>query len=652
MKKPKRTARKSGPDPIDAQADSFAMESDQVSLWRDPFIQILIIVAGGFLLYFNTLMIPFTFDDFACLVGNPVINSFNCFPDTSQVFGLSIHPDLKNNLILRPLAYFTFALNYHFHGLNLFGYHLVNLLLHLGCALLVYSLVYLTLKIPVPPNGENPHREEQPVYFHYLPLFTALLFLCHPLQTQAVNYVIQRFVPLATFFYLSALALYIQSRCASTPRSRLLPYILALIAAVLAMESKEIAFTLPAVMVLFEFIFFSGKLAPRVAGLIPFLLTMAIIPGKLLRLPSPVQTGKAENVSSAMNLVNYSGVSPWDYLTTQFGVITTYLRLLLLPVGQNLDYDYPLQHGFFKAEVLLPLSLLLGIVAIGVYLLKRSSGNLLHKIVAFGIFWFFITLSVESSIVPIDDLIFEHRVYLPSIGFFMALLAGAASLINRLTGESVARSRVATSLLIAAVLSLSAATMARNQVWRDEVTLWSDVVRKSPNKARAHVCLGEALLRQGRMKLGNNGLLAGKRLQRDGRDERLQAAVNAYREAIRLGPDLPVAHEKLAEALTLQKNFDEALRTLATSIRLNPKSSIPYVLRGEICEARGDLLQARSEYLEAIRKEPSAPMPHGKLADIYAKQGNTQGAIKELEFVMRVYPDQVVRKKLARLKRG
>jgi len=160
------------------------------------------------------------------------------------------------------------------------------------------------------------------------------------------------------------------------------------------------------------------------------------------------------------------------------------------------------------------------------------------------------------------------------------------------------------------------------------------------------------LLRQGRMKLGNDGLLAGKRLKRDGREERLQAAVNAYREGIRLEPGLPVAYEKLAEALTLQKQFDEALRALATSISLNPKSSIPYVLRGEIYEARGDLLQARSEYLEAIRKEPLAPMPHGKLADIYTREGNTQGAIKELEFVMQVYPDQVVRMKLARLKRG
>ena len=134
-------------------------------------------------------------------------------------------------------------------------------------------------------------------------------------------------------------------------------------------------------------------------------------------------------------------VSRWDYLNTQFRVIVTYIRLLFFPVNQNLDYDYPIYRTFFTPPVFLSFLFLLGIFCWGIYLLYRSyksdqANRFWYRLIAFGIFWFFVTLSVESSIIPIQDVIYEHRLYLPSVGFFMAIMSGIVFIYVRLANRT------------------------------------------------------------------------------------------------------------------------------------------------------------------------------------------------------------------------
>ena len=649
MKKLKKNSTKPG-DPAHSGDEYLISKQETGSLWHDPFVHVLMILATGFIVYFNSVHVPFIFDDYSCLVNNPVIKSFDCFPDTRKVFEYSIDRDLKNNLVLRPVAYFTFAANYALHGLDLFGYHLFNLLLHLGCGLLVYCFFVQLLATPVIAGENTADSIAARDRSNYLPLFTALLFICHPLQTQAVTYIIQRFVPLTTFFFLAALVLYGLYRHATTTAVRVLTYFFSLTAVVCAMESKEIAFTLPAIIVLVEIMFFRGGAVPRILALMPFILTMAIIPAKLMTLSSTATAQNAEGVSRVISLINYGGLSPWDYLMTQFGVICTYLRLLVLPVGQNLDYDYPLQKSFLSLEVLLPLILLLSILATGFFLVKRSEENRLNKIVAFGIFWFFITLSVESSIIPIEDLIFEHRAYLPSIGFFISLLTGTAIIFKRCTGKLLSHSRIATLLLVSVIVAFSTVAIARNMVWCDEVALWRDVVAKSPNKARVHIGLGLALLQQSADTPAIIERKKGVVTTDEGADKNVQGAINEFREAIRLEPKDSLGYIKLADVLTRQGKYDEALRLLVTATELQPKSGLQYVMRGELFELKNDGVRARQEYLEAVKVEPFFHVSHLKLADIYIKEGNVQDAIAELEFVMRINPDESVRMTLDRLK--
>jgi Flp pilus assembly protein TadD len=637
----------------------FSIPLPQVSqnssnLWNEPFVQVLLIIAVGFAVYGNTIVAPFLFDDYPYLVNNPAIKSFRYFADSSQILNLGILSDIKHNFILRPVSYFTFAVNHALHGLDVRGYHIANLLIHIGNALLVYLLFKLTLLTPAMAATSSEKDSPRPDALSYLPLFGALLFVCHPLQTQAVTYIIQRFTPLVALFYLGALTLYVHSRLASTATSRTVSYLLALIASIAAMKTKENAFTLPLVIVLYEYLFFQGANSRRLARLTPFLLTMAIIPINLMQLSSLGNSEPSETVIDSINLVNFRNVSSWDYLMTQFGVITTYLRLLILPVNQNFDYDYLLQKQFFSPAVLAPLSLLLAIAAGGVYALyccrnRTPQQSLPLKLIAFGIFWFFITLSVESSLIPIDDLIFEHRAYLPSVGFFLTTLAGIAVAYNQQTGRSLFSSKPAILTLLAIICSLSLAGIARNLTWGDKVTFWKDVVRKSPNKARVHNHLGIALMEQSKVKLSPDILssaLKGKQLDSD----EAEAAISEFRTAIKLNPKANIYYSNLGIALIEQQRYDEAANQFMTAIRMQPKNPFPRICLGQLHEEKGELTKAKEAYLAAIKQEPAFPEAHLRMGSVYEKEGNYRNALEEYETALRLFPDDSTRKKITALK--
>ena len=188
-------------------------------------------------------------------------------------------------------------------------------------------------------------------------------------------------------------------------------------------------------------------------------------------------------------------ITRMDYLFTQFRVIITYLRLLIFPINQSIDYNYPIYDSFFEPNVFLSFLLLLSILGIGVYLFYRSrrtvhSSQALNselltlnsRLISFGIFWFFITLSVESSVIPIKDIIFEHRLYLPSIGFFIASVSVMEYFIRQ--------KKVKIFAIIIVVTALSVAAFNRNLIWNDPQALWENVLVKFPNNVRAYNGLG------------------------------------------------------------------------------------------------------------------------------------------------------------------
>jgi protein O-mannosyl-transferase len=526
-----------------------------------PAVHILLIILCGIAVYSNTFHVPFHFDDPPNISENPLIQDTNLLFHPSQYCSQVVPGSVryipcyvfKN----RYLGYLSFAFNYQVNGLDVIGYHVVNILIHIFNGILIYALVLMSFKV----YQSECLPEEDRKSAHLVGLFSALLFIVHPVQTQAVTYIVQRFASLATLFYLLTIVCYIKWRIAyqtvqqtitETKTNKfshfpsLFYYFISLISAVCAMKTKEIAFTLPVVIGVYEFIFFRGKLKNRFLYLIPFFSTILIIPLSLISTDRPIgsligEIGEATRVQS--------NVSRVEYLLTELRVIVTYIRLLFFPVNQNLDYDYPIYNSVLNSEVFLSLLLIVSVITLGIYLLKQYGKNSPRiRLISFGIFWFFITLSVESSIIPIIDVIFEHRLYLPSVGASIALTTLVFFIADRVRLQLPYMKKVVTVILILITVVLSGVSYARNGIWKDDVTLWSDAVRMSPYKSRPYNNLGVAFNKKGQY----------------------TRAANYFYKAIQLNPNNAEAYNNLGNIYYKMGYLDSAIHEYQATLFLDP----------------------------------------------------------------------------------
>jgi tetratricopeptide (TPR) repeat protein len=366
-------------------------------------------------------------------------------------------------------------------------------------------------------------------------------------------------------------------------------YLGSVICAVLAMKTKEIAFMIPVMLTLYEFIFFRGKIKKRVLYLIPFIITMLIIPLTLLNIDKP--TG--EMIGDFDKLIKRSSeLSKGEYLITEFRVLVTYLRLIFLPVNQNLDYDYPRS----------------------LYILFRYRDSAPHtRLISFGIIWFFINLLIESSIVGLNNVIFEHRVYLPSIGIFSALTVAIFMAIHRWKQYA----KVITVMLAVIIIALTGATYARNSVWKNELTLWQDVINKSPNKAGVHFNLANIFQMQG---LNDN-------------------AITYYQNAIIINPAYSNAYNNLGYVYASQGLIDKAIEQYLMAIRSNPYYTDPYINLGDAYLSQGDADKAIEQCLLALKYKSDYPEAHLNLGSAYETKGLLDKAINEYLLALKYKPD-------------
>jgi len=549
-------------------------------LWQQPRVHLLLIVLCGGVAYANSFQVPFYFDDLICIVQNPVVHDLGNLSRLDRFWQLGISEDIRNNLITRFVTYLTFAANYRLHGLEVGGYHLVNLLIHLGNALLVYQLVRLLRAAAAPATTSVSGKGDG------LALTVALLFITHPLQTNAVTYIVQRFASLATLFCLAALTAYLYMMRAATAHRRRQLYAGALLATVIAMFTKEIAFTLPVLISLCDLAFLGGSRRQRLRRLAPFWATMLLLPLVVITLAAHSEVTGGE-VGNALDLANLGHGSRWDYFFTQWRVIVTYLRLLLLPVGLHLEYDYFLETSPWDMELLTSGLLLATLLGTGCWLLfwNRNESSRCCKLIGFGILWFSLTLAMESSIIRLDDLLFEYRLYLPSIGFFLAV-GSCADLARQHLARNWPKVNAGTAAVVGSlILILAIATYWRNCIWQDDLFFWQDNVAKSPNRARSRCNLADSYLKRGEVAkaiveletvirinptywvayeslgdvLCNQGLF--------------RQAADHYLEAQRLGCQTRGLRLKLGRAQRLSGDFDAARKTFSTMLTLLPDDS-------------------------------------------------------------------------------
>jgi tetratricopeptide (TPR) repeat protein len=338
-----------------------------------------------------------------------------------------------------------------------------------------------------------------------------------------------------------------------------------------------------------------------------------------LQLSSRFFTDIIHNLDQATRLQTH--MSRWVYLATQFRVIATYLRLLLFPVGQRLDYDYPLYTSFFNLEVLLSGALLCALFGIAVYSLCRSrrsdeNKSVLLRVIAFGIFWFFISLMIESSIIPIIDVIFEHRMYLPSVGLFMALaafLSLAAGADAWIPGWPQKRIVAGVAFML---LLLAGTTFTRNLLWCDEVAFWEDNAVKSPGKARVFTNLGLVLEKKGNF---------------DG-------AIAAYRRAIKLDPKRTDALLDLGTIYTQKGWLDDALAQFKAALKIIPDQSEAYNNIGKVYGIRFQLDEALMAFQQALKINPTRPEPYNNIGRIYFIQGHYDEGLQKIKQCLALDP--------------
>jgi tetratricopeptide (TPR) repeat protein len=574
--------------------------SDKKSFLNKPILHILLIAVVGLLAYSNTFHSPFQWDETRFILDNPVVKDLSYFADTSKAGGLEYYSALKS----RYVGYLTFALNWRIDGPDVAGYHVVNLIIHIVNAFLVYFFVILTFRTPFLANGRL--REHS----HKIAFFTSLLFIAHPLQTEAVTYIFQRLASLVTLFYLSSMVTYLVFRLQSERKTNdagkyrsAVFYLLSLFFAVLAMKTKENAFTLPIVMVLYELFFFQGAAKKRVLPLIPFLLTLLIIPLTLVALNRPA----GEIMSQMKNPASfgYQGISGKVYLLTQSRVVVTYIRLLFLPINQNIDYDYPRYQSFLLPGVFLSLLFLAALVFIGLYLYYRSRLRPDLRPVSFGLFWFFTTLSVESGIIPIPMIICEYRVYLPSVGVFLAITSALFVIAGKFRDKK-AQSFMA-AFLILVVIFFSAGTYARNWTWGSNVRLWKDVAQKSPRNARGHYNLGNAYKSEGR----------------------IDNAIEQYRIALRLEPAKTEAHDNLGIAYAMKGDFAKAVAEFQLALQSNFYSPNIYNNLGTAYVKMGFFDKAIEYYKMAIAIKPDDARYRKHLAEAYELKKASEAKAKK-----------------------
>lgn len=398
-----------------------------------------------FAAYVNSFAGIFQFDDYNVIVNNPAVHSWAAW-----------WTDIRHGV--RQLLKFTYTLNWT-SGMGMFGFHLFNLCVHGVNVILVYVL---SLGL-IPEHSSEPTDNIDNIAFT-----TALLFALHPVQTEAVTYISSRSTSLMSLFYMSSFLAYIHGR--NTGRSFLL-YIVSPILFVMGLATKETAVTLPAALILWEIS--SGK-KPRLSAFkksfVHWLMLAAVLCLFLFH------TRYYSLLLFSLDLRSFH-----DNFLSQLHGAGYLLSRLVFVHELNIDPDLPNLSRWSTALVLETGFLTLLLIS-GIYNLRRQ------PLIAFGILWFFLHLLAVNMLVPRIDITNERHFYLAGWGIFLVLSMG----IVKVFSGTYKKKRFMWLSIIFLALILGCFTIKRNNLYRSEIALWEDVIKKSPNKARGYNNLGYA----------------------------------------------------------------------------------------------------------------------------------------------------------------
>jgi protein O-mannosyl-transferase len=486
-------------------------------------------------------------------------------------------------LQMRPLLMFTFWLNFAQSGAqDTFGYHAVNVLLHLCNTIFVFLAVRKVLNWA----GEEESRAS------ILSFFAAGLFLLHPLQTESVSYIASRSETLSVFFVLAALVVFLYRPDAVVSIPRILA-LLALFAA--AGMSKEHTAVLPALFILTDY-YWNFEFSPSVIW-------------RNWKLYIPIAAGAGFALVIVLRILHgnqtagfqMKGLNWYQYFFTECRVIWDYIRLFVVPIGQNLDPDVDISRSVTSHGAAIGLAGLLA-VSVLAWIYRRR-----FPIASYGWFVFLVLLAPTSSFVPIHDPMAERRLYLPFVGLLLITL------------EFLRRSKASRSTFVGALALLlvieGALTYQRNLLWGSEIAIWKDTVSKSPRKLRPRFQLAFADFQAGACNDSVDEFGKAAALEPPTWDLLLdwslaydcagnsQQAIAKLEQAAAQHPSAHV-YSQIGKEYGKIGKYPEALEALATAQKLNPTFAMTYYYLGNIHAIQANPSQARADYQQVLALDP------------------------------------------------
>lgn len=627
---------------------------NNLSKW---YIQILGLAIGIIFTYGHTLDVPFYLDDFSSIQENYIIYNWQ-----------GTLAELWNFSALRIIGYISFALNYQIHQFQVAGYHVVNITIHFLAGLAILGLLRGLVRTPTLDNILSAEAKR------WLPFVVALIFVLHPLQIQGVTYIVQRLASLAALFYLATMACFVQARLSSNKLAKFSWGLACSIFILLAFFTKQNTMTIPIALLLIELIFLqSYQIRIRGLQILGGLGLGIIIFWLVLEQNSAMQKLVFENIPFLQTVDNFTretpNISRTAYLATQMSVLWIYISLFFWSGSSHIDYDNNvlMVKSFFSDNANYqfiarlmdsePIFALLGhllLLSLAIYGLRRFA------LVSFAILFYYLAHLIESSILPIRDVIFEHRTYLPNLG--LAILF-AWFLVVQLPRWLKLKQVIA--LIIILLLFLGSTTWSRNQMWRNPVALWQHNVEQSPKKQRGWIILGKHLIIQGK-KEQKQGLTEQSKITLNRSIEALNKAVIETRNpngtksisvTAETAINLVVAHKSLGQ-------YEQALQWIANSLAdkrsLRPFDQAKFLVnKGNIFfelgrksnkDARNYYNQAEAAYRQALKIYPQNLKAKINLASILEVLGQPDEAIKFYQQVLTINPSNAyVKKNLQRL---
>ena len=575
--------------------------------------------------YSNSLRCPFIFDDQSDIVNNASIR--HLWP-IRNVF--MVHYEGSSGLHSRPVVNFLLAINHAIGGLDPFAYHLTNLLVHVLAGLTLFGIVRRTLLLPSLGGRFSTSAISMAVA-------VALIWTLHPLQTGAVTYVTQRYESMMGLFYL--LSLYAAVRCGTSthPGSWAIAAVGAML---LALGCKEVAVSIPITILLYDRAFLAGSFREALRRRWKMYLGLAAAWAcfAVLLLCS---TGRSKWAGYALP------VTWMQYAESQFGVLLHYLRLSVWPRPLVLDYAWPVARTL--GDILPAAAVIGGLAAVTVYALIRWP-----KCGFLGA-WFFLIFAPTSSVLPIADLAFEHRMYLALAAVVAALVMGAVVvgqwLVRRGNISRPTSRFLGGALALSAAIALGILTFQRNVDYQTALSIWTDTVANAPANERAWMNLGIAQAELGQSDeamsrfekaLAINPIYAeahfnlAKTLADRGQ---LDRAIDEYGKAAAIKPDYADAHMNLAAILVGQGHMNEALAHCQKALEISPNVANVHNNLGNALVRCGKFDEALRHFQKAVEIDPDYVSARNNLGLASTKQGQIDQAVAQFRKALEIKPD-------------